>query len=382
MMITLNGDAVPFHPLAGLFPLLPPDDLRVLRDDIAANGLQEPVVMFEGQILDGRNRFLACQCAEVTVRFIDYAGTDPLGFVISKNLHRRHLDASQRAMVAAKVATLRQGARTDLASIKARSQSDAARILNIGRSPVQQAHKVLEKGGENLIEAVQTGKIAVSIAAKLAGFPADIQTRAVAAPERAAHIVKQATRENREADLGAKQTALPDKRYGVILADPEWRFEPWSRNTGMDRAADNHYPTSPMAEIEARDVASVAAPDCILFLWATAPMLPHALDVMRAWGFAYRTHAVWSKDCIGMGYWFRSNHELLLVGTRGNIPAPAPGMQWRSVIDAPVGAHSAKPEVVLEMIEEYFPTLPKIELNRRGPARPGWDAWGNEVGQD
>jgi N6-adenosine-specific RNA methylase IME4 len=83
-----------------------------------------------------------------------------------------------------------------------------------------------------------------------------------------------------------------------------------------------------------------------------------------------------------MGYWFRSNHELLLVGTRGNIPAPAPGMQWRSVIDAPVGAHSAKPEVVLEMIEEYFPTLPKIELNRRGPARPGWDAWGNEVGQD
>jgi N6-adenosine-specific RNA methylase IME4 len=82
---------------------------------------------------------------------------------------------------------------------------------------------------------------------------------------------------------------------------------------------------------------------------------------------------------IGLGYWNRSVHEILLIGTRGKIPCPALGTQWESVIDADRGEHSAKPEIFHEMIEEYFPTLPKIELNRRGKPRSGWSAWGNEV---
>jgi N6-adenosine-specific RNA methylase IME4 len=190
---------------------------------------------------------------------------------------------------------------------------------------------------------------------------------------------KQQGRALREAELATKQVALPDKKYGVIVADPEWRFEPWSRETGMDRAADNHYPTSVTEVIATRDVPSIAANDCVLFLWATVPMLPHALHVIGAWGFDYRSHVIWGKDRVGTGYWFRNKHELLLVGVRGNIPAPAMGMQWPSLIQAPVAEHSAKPECFLEMIEQYFPSLPKIELNRRGLARPGWDAWGNEA---
>jgi N6-adenosine-specific RNA methylase IME4 len=173
--------------------------------------------------------------------------------------------------------------------------------------------------------------------------------------------------------------ALPKRKYGAIVADPEWRFEPWSRETGMDRAADNHYPTSCLEVIKSRDVASIAAKDCVLFLWATIPMLPHALAVMEAWGFDYKTNHVWVKDKMGTGYWNREQHELLLIGTRGNIPCPAPGEQWSSVFMAPRGKHSEKPEQVLEMIEEYYPNLPKIELNRRGAPRPDWSCWGNEA---
>ncbi len=183
----------------------------------------------------------------------------------------------------------------------------------------------------------------------------------------------------REAELGARQCALPERRYGVILADPEWAFEPWSVETGMDRAAANHYPTSPTAAIEARPVADIAADDCVLLLWAIPPMLPDAIRVMAAWGFGYRTNAVWEKDRVGTGYWFRFRHEHLLLGLRGTVPCPAPGQQWDSILEAPVGRHSQKPELVLELAEAYFPSLPKIELNRRGPARPGWDAWGNEA---
>lgn len=193
------------------------------------------------------------------------------------------------------------------------------------------------------------------------------------------NIDKSERRAEREAVLGAKQAALPIKRYGVIVADPEWQFEPWSRKTGMDRAADNHYPTSCTEVIAARDVPSISAKDSVLFLWATAPMLPHALAVMEAWGFEYRSHQIWKKDRIGTGYWFRNLHELLLVGVKGEIPAPAPGQNYPSVIDAPRAEHSAKPARFLEMIEGLYPSLPKIELNRRGPARAGWDAWGNEA---
>jgi N6-adenosine-specific RNA methylase IME4 len=198
-------------------------------------------------------------------------------------------------------------------------------------------------------------------------------------------LTKAERRAARERELADKIRALPEKKYGVIVADPEWRFEPWSRETGMDRAADNHYPTSCLEVIMSRDVASIAADDCALFLWATQPMLPHALLVMAAWGFDFRSHGVWEKERKGegrgTGYWFINEHEIFLFGVRGKIPCPAPGEQSRSVLHAPVGAHSAKPEKFLEMVEQYFPNLPKIELNRRGDARPGWDAWGFEATQ-
>lgn len=189
---------------------------------------------------------------------------------------------------------------------------------------------------------------------------------------------KKERRAERERDLAARQSALPEKRYGVIYADPEWRFEVYSRDTGMDRAADNHYPTSSTDDICRRPVQDIAADDCVLFLWATAPMLPDALLVIGAWGFSYKSHCVWAKDRIGTGYWFRNQHELLLVGTRGNVPAPAMGTQIESLVDAPVSRHSEKPEKFYELIERYFPNLPKIELNARR-SRPGWDAWGYEA---
>lgn len=196
---------------------------------------------------------------------------------------------------------------------------------------------------------------------------------------------KKDRRAEREVELARKLQAMPDKRYGVIYADPEWRFEPRSRETGMDRAADNHYPTSELEEIKARDVAGIAADDCVLFLWATAPMLPQALEVMAAWGFEYITHMIWRKlypgSQTGTGYWFRGVHELLLVGRRGDIPAPAMGEQWASVKPADVGDHSEKPDIFRQMIEQYYPNLPKIELNARRTAK-GWDLWGYEAPED
>jgi N6-adenosine-specific RNA methylase IME4 len=196
--------------------------------------------------------------------------------------------------------------------------------------------------------------------------------------------LKKTKREQRERELGAKQLALPAKKYGVIVTDDAWDFEVWSRETGMDRHAANHYTVEDAhtaAELHKAtcDRFNCAAKDCLLAMWTTVPHLAIAVDLLRLRGFKYVSHYVWGKDKSGTGYWNRNRHEILLLGVKGDIPCPAPGEQWDSLQMAPVGKSGEKPEIFLQMLEEYFPTLPKIEFNRRGPPRPGWDAWGNEA---
>lgn len=389
-MSTIN-----FHPLANLFPLLAGPELDALAADIKVNGLREAIVLAgDGSILDGRNRYLACKSAGVSPRFEAYGGIDPLGFVMSKNLHRRHLNESQRSMVAARLANMRQGARTDLAEPSANlpkvAQPEAAAMLNVSERSVRAAKAVQDKAVPELARAVEFGKLAVSAAAQAAKLDPETQRKVAAEAEGGAanvvrKVIKQEARAARERNLGAKQCALPDKKYGVVVEDYEWDHAVWSRDTGMDRHAGNHYAVGENAHTAAeivertRDRFSVADDNCVLFMWSTLQHAAIAMDVLRLRGFAYVSQYAWGKDKAGLGYWNRNKHEVLLIGVRGEVPAPAPGSQWDSLIEAPVGEHSAKPEIFLEMIETYFPTLPKIELNRRGPPRPGWDAWGNEA---
>jgi len=212
-----------------------------------------------------------------------------------------------------------------------------------------------------------------------------VRKRKAAEAKRAPLWAKQQRRAERERVLGERQLAMPEGKFGVIVEDFEWDFEVWSRATGMDRHAANHYPVAADAhtaeEIVRRtaDRFEKADDNCVLFMWTTVPYLAVALDVLRLRCFRYVSHYVWGKDKAGTGYWSRNQHEVLLIGVKGEVPAPAPGMQWRSLIMAPIGAHSAKPEQFLAMIETYFPTLRKLELNARGPARSGWERWGNEA---
>jgi N6-adenosine-specific RNA methylase IME4 len=187
-------------------------------------------------------------------------------------------------------------------------------------------------------------------------------------------IDKATRRVEREKELAAMARAIPGGNYAVLYADPPWQFEVRSEK-GQDRSASNHYPT--MGTLDICDLKPPGAPNSVLFLWATVPMLPDALVVMKSWGYAYKSHVTWVKDKVGTGYWFRNQHELLLVGTRGDPPAPTP--PWPSVIHAPRALHSAKPEAFYVMIETYFPSAPKLELFARGNRREGWSAWGNQA---
>jgi hypothetical protein len=104
-----------------------------------------------------------------------------------------------------------------------------------------------------------------------------------------------------EAELAAATLALPDRKYNAILADPGWRFQVRNRDTGLSRAADVHYATASTKDICAIPVWRITTEDCVLLLWATVPMLPDALEVMKAWGFTYKSSFVWVKHAIGLG---------------------------------------------------------------------------------
>ena len=168
--------AISFHPLAGLFPLLDGEEFARLVEDIHENGLREPILIYYDEILDGRNRYRACLEAGVEPKFEIYAGEDPLGLVISLNLHRRHLSESQRAMVAARISTMRQGERTDLepsANLRKVSQADAAQLLGVSERSVTSAAKVEAHGVPGLKESVSAGGVKVSTAAELATLTAE-----------------------------------------------------------------------------------------------------------------------------------------------------------------------------------------------------------------
>lgn len=161
--------------------------------------------------------------------------------------------------------------------------------------------------------------------------------------------------------------------YPVLLADPPWRYQFAETKS---RAIENQYPTMSLDAI--CDLAPPAEHNAVLYLWATSPKLEEALAVLKAWRFNYRTNLVWVKDRVGMGYWARQRHELLLVGVRGDFSAPLEELRPDSVITAPRGEHSAKPEAVHEMIERCWPGLPKVELFAR-QTREGWATWGHEA---
>lgn len=385
----MSTQPIEFHPLAGIFPLIEGREFDELVDDIRAHGVREPIWLYAGQVLDGRNRYRASQVAGVDCPMRTYDGDDPVAFVVSLNLKRRHLDDSQRGHVAAKLANLPHGTNQWSGKFAAPTQEQAATLLNVSERTVRTARKVVEQGAPELNRAVEKGEVSIAAAADIATKPADEQREIVARGEReilqAAKqiraekaVVRRTERLEKIADISKGNTELGTAtKYPIIYADPPWRYENPPMG-GTNRSIENHYPTMTLEEICALPVADLATDDAMLYLWATAPKLAECMKVIEAWGFEYRTNMVWDKEVIGMGYHARNQHEILLIAKRGDIPPPEAGKQPSSVHRERRDEHSAKPEFYYEMIEAAYPQLPKIELFSRA-ARGGWAAWGNQA---
>ena len=175
-----------------------------------------------------------------------------------------------------------------------------------------------------------------------------------------------------------------ERKYKIIYADPPWQFRTYSAK-GQGRSAERHYPTMPKTEIQALPVSRICEKDCVLFLWVTAPCLIEGIELIKAWGFTYKTVAfTWIKKCkradkifTGMGYYTRSNAEYCLIATKGK-GLKRKSRSVSSVIMTPIEEHSMKPDETRKRIEALYGDVPKIELFARRQA-DSWDCWGNEV---
>ena len=177
---------------------------------------------------------------------------------------------------------------------------------------------------------------------------------------------------------------FPTGKYGAILADPPWTFEAYSGPRLAQRSAHAHYGLEPADGLAAFPVQDLAAPNCALFMWAVDSHIDQGIELMRAWGFEYKTIAfIWVKTCksdpakprMGMGLWTRKQAEICLMGTRGKPPRQDKGV--RQVIMEPRREHSRKPDEVYARIDRLVDG-PYLELFAR-QKWPGWDAWGDEV---
>jgi len=348
-----------FHEVANIFPMMTPAEMQELRQDMRENGYRVtmPILLSDGKIIDGRNRYTAALAEGIEPVYADYPGGDPLKFVISTNLHRRHLNETQRAVIASKLANMPHGGafRSANLQIEKVSQSAAAEMLNVSTRMVASV-KAVEREAPELIEKMASGEMTT---------------------HEANRIIKRVERIENLEKINEANQPLNDGlgKFNVILADPPWQYE---HTISDSRMIENQYPTMGIDEIIALPVQTISEDDAVIFLWATTPMLKKGIQVLDAWGFEYRTAMVWVKPSIGPGWWVRNRHEHLLIGTRGNIPTPKAENKPDSVIEAPREEHSKKPEIIYSIIEDMYPTLSKIELFSR-QKRDGWSAWGNQA---
>lgn len=317
------------HPAAAFYPLLNGAKLEALVISMRERGFDpnHPIVLFEGKILDGRNRSIAAETAGVEPVFKNWEGTDEEAFEFAwqENGPRRHLDAG-----------LLGCCRIEMEDVKAlwienrleanQKRSEAAKERPRTEAGTFEASATLDK--VRLVD--RSGQTSKQIAA-YAGVGHATVERGIELKKKRKDLfdlvlrweitLNEAMRRMRKDEMQAKLQDLPTDKFRVIYADPPWSYGDRREEIGEGLAygpVTGHYPPLALKDICAIDIKSICHEDAVLFLWVTAPLLPEGLDVMKAWGFEYKENIIWDKDTHNFGHYVSVRHESLFIGTRGS----------------------------------------------------------------
>lgn len=378
-----------------IFPEMQPDDYNRLKSDMVKNGYDPtmPIVLYQGDIIDGWNRFNACCELGIEPVTTDYRGSDSdaIEYIMRTN-KRRNLNSSQWACIATEAEEILRGIAEAVEAERRKKQAETQSETKkkelsdnkLTHSPaIKNESKQPERVAQKAAELFNTNRTYISEAQKLKDTAPEVFEQVKNGLKTITEVKKEEKIEQKRQERDVKNAEIMKiiesgalehvSEFEIVLADPPWRYD---FSETECREIENNYPTATIEDICSH--APKTTPDSILFLWATAPKLREAMQVVDAWGFTYRTHAVWDKCKIGMGYWFRGQHELLIVATKGKASPPIAENRVSSIFKESRTEHSKKPNCVYEWIESAFVSYKKLEMYARSN-RPGWKSWGAEA---
>jgi len=370
-----------FHPAAEVFPLLVGKEFAALVSDIKEHGQIDPILVLDGMILDGRNRWRACREASVEPKTKDWPGGNPWDFVWSKNAERRHLEPGQKAAIRYKV---EKGSDAWLAKRKAaedkanRARSEAATEQHKTSNPrkgeksgAASREAGPKKGGPHhaasaLAASSHTSRATSERVIALEKKNPELFEKVCSGEIKLGGACREAKRN--ESSERLKGFALPtsaDGPFGVIVADPPWTYDKRAEDDTHRGACP--YPCMSLDAIKAIEIPAVN--DAILWLWTTNAHLEHAFGICRAWGFEPKTVLTWVKQKMGLGDWLRGKSEHCLLAVKGRPTVVLTNQT--TVLEAAAAEHSAKPDEFYSMVEKLCPDTRRLELFSRRK-RDGW----------
>lgn len=360
-----------FHEIADIFPLMSDEEYQGLKSSIEVNGLMVPIVLLENKVLDGRNRYKACQELGIDTKHENFEGTyqEAIEFVWIHNIHRRNLTSSQKAICIIEKDELVKRFR-DEAKERQKEHGNTAP----GRKNTS--------GNNSTSDSGKTRDKLASIANTNSRYISDAQKIIKENPEKAQAIkegkktIPQAKREIRQEEIKEKTINFPTDKYRVIYADPPWKYGNTMPEYFTEQA--DHYPLMTITEISELPISNIIEENAVLFLWVTSPILEDAFKIINAWGFKYKASFVWDKVKHNMGHYNSVRHEFLLICVKGSCQ---PDIQklFDSVVTEERTKHSKKPEIFREIIDTIYPYGKRIELFAREKKCEGWEVYGNEI---
>ena len=363
-------------PYVNLIPELTKEEFELLEKSCIKEGIREALLIWSDTLLDGHNRYkialkhnLKYETKQIDSKIV-FDDTSARIWILTNQLSRRNLSNYQRSVIALQLEELLKpkakanqrtstgGAKPQLKQKSAEAEppietrKEIAKSANVSHDTISKVKVIQKSATPEIIAKVEAGDISINQAYQ--------KTKQIVIKEKYAN----------------KEIPFPTDKYRVIYADPPWNYG----NTmpiGSTNAKD-YYPTMPLQKICDLPIKDMVADDAVLFLWVTSPLLEESFQVIKAWGFKYKSSFIWDKVKHNMGFYNSVRHEFLLICTKGSC-VPENKKLFDSVQVIERTEHSKKPEGFRDIIDTIYPNGKRIELFARTKAKDNWEVWGNEL---
>ena len=348
-----------------LIPKLADEEYAQLESNLKENGIREPISIWENTIIDGHNRYEIAMKYNLPFKTESYNfenESDAILWIIKNQLGRRNMSAYDRSILALRLkpviaekakekqsdagGALRQ--KSDKAPID--TKKELAELAGVSHDTISKVEKIEQQGTPEIIERIKRGDISI-------------------------HGAYQAVKnkEKKHTVITQSKPKLPNGKFDVILADPLYEY---GVNEGEDSSPKFHSLVTLLDEV--KNISIPVESSAVLFLWATYPLLPEVMKIMTSWGFKYKSQIVWDKEIGEKSYWVKEQHEVLLIGAKGNFEAPMPSLTVESVYREQ-RKNNEKPAYFYTAIEKMFPNGKYLELFSNKPHSERWTVWSNQV---